>query len=293
MRTLLRCGTQEARPGCAVTVRWLGQITRTNPPGEVFAQLLFNALVSQADPRVVGLNLVAPEDNPVALADYTLHMRMLDYLHGVLPQTNIALHAGELTLGLVPPDALLFHVREAVELGHAKRIGHGVDVMYETDARGLLREMADRRVAVEINLTSNDQILGVRGAVHPFPLYRAAGVPSLLSTDDEGVERIDRTHELERAVREFGLDWPALVGLERNTLEYAFVAGASLWADPVAWRRVTVCDGGRLALAAAGLRDVPAIEREGTIAMGPRARPGRVRARAAIGRQVTRRRPSS
>jgi hypothetical protein len=41
---------------------------------------------------------------------------------------------------------------------------------------------------VEINLTSNDQILGVHGAMHPFPAYRAAGVPTVLSTDDEGVE---------------------------------------------------------------------------------------------------------
>lgn len=243
MRALLHCATPQAEPGCTVTVRWMAQVTRTNPPGEVFAQLLFSALLSQADPRMVGLNLVAPEDDPVALADYTLQMRMLDYLHGVMPETNVSLHAGELALGLVPPAEMRFHVRQAVQLGHAKRIGHGVDVMYETDPLGLLREMAEQHVAVEINLTSNDQILGVRGAQHPFPVYRAAGVPPLLSTDDEGIERIDRTHELQRAVSDYGLDWPTLVGLERNTLEYAFVAGASLWADPVAWRKVPACDG--------------------------------------------------
>jgi adenosine deaminase len=103
--------------------------------------------------------------------------------------------------------------------------------------------MAERRVAVEINLTSNDQILRVRGKAHPFPVYHAAGVPTVLSTDDEGVERIDRTHELQRAVTEFRLDWPTLVGLERNTLEYAFVAGDSLWSDPATWREVSVCTG--------------------------------------------------
>ena len=243
MRSLLHCDAAQAAPGCAVTVRWIGQVTRTNAPGEVFAQMLFIALLSQADPRVVGLNFVAPEDDPTALRDYTLHMHMLDYLHGVMPQTNVSLHAGELTLGLVSPGDLRFHVRQAVELGHAMRIGHGVDLMYEADPQGLLQEMAARRVAVEINLTSNDQILGVRGADHPFPIYRAAGVPTLLSTDDEGVERIDRTHELQRAVTEFGLDYPALVGLERNTLEYAFASGASLWADPLAWRKVPACDG--------------------------------------------------
>ena len=242
MRALLHCDTPRAAPGCAVTVRWMGQVTRTNPPGAVFAQMLFSAMMNEADPRVVGLNFVAPEDNPTAVADYALHMRMLDYLHGAMPQAKVSLHAGELTLGLVPPNALRFHVRQAVEVAHARRIGHGVDVMYEADAADLLHDMADTRVAVEINLTSNDQILGVHGAAHPFPVYRAAGVPTVLSTDDEGVERIDRTHELQRAVTEFGLDWPTLVGLERNTLEYAFVAGASLWADPVAWRRVPACE---------------------------------------------------
>jgi hypothetical protein len=243
MRSLMQCGTALAQPGCGVTVRWLQQVTRIYPPNKVFAQMLFGALLSQVDPRVVGLNFVAPEDDPKALADYTLHMRMMEYLHKVMPDSKVTLHAGELAIGLVPPQALRFHVREAVELAHARRIGHGVDVMYETDAQALLREMAERHVAVEINLTSNEQILGVHGAAHPFPSYRAAGVPTLLSTDDEGVERIDRTHELQRAVTDFGLDWRTLVGLERNTLEYAFVAGASLWADPIAWRMVPACDG--------------------------------------------------
>ena len=115
--------------------------------------------------------------------------------------------------------------------------------MYEDDPFGLLREMADRRVAVEINLTSNAQILGVRGAAHPFPVYRAAGVPTVLSTDDEGIERIDRTNEMQLAVTTYNLDWQALVDLERNTLEYAFVAGNSLWANPHTWQTVAPCAG--------------------------------------------------
>ena len=226
-----------------VTIRWLQQVSRVMPPHRVFAAALFGALLAKGDPRVVGLDFVAPEDDPNALADYAMQMRMLDYLHGQMPETNISLHAGELTLGLVRPEELSFHIRQAVELGHAKRIGHGVDVMYEDDPFGLLREMARKRVAVEINLTSNAQILGVQGTAHPFPVYRSAGVPVVLSTDDEGIERIDRTNELQRAVATYGLDWRALVGLERNTLEYAFVAGDSLWANPRTWQKVAACAG--------------------------------------------------
>ncbi len=241
LRELLACDTTNAHPGCGVTVRWLQQVSRTMSPARVFAASLFGALLQNADTRVVGLDLVAPEDDPKALANYTAQMRMLDYLHTKMPTTNISLHAGELTMGLVRPEDLLFHIRQAVELGHAKRIGHGVDIMYEDDPFSLLREMARKRIAVEINLTSNAQILGVSGADHPFPVYRSAGVPTVLSTDDEGIERIDRTHELQRAVTSYNLDWPTLVGLERNTLEYAFVAGPSLWADAKSWRMVPVC----------------------------------------------------
>jgi len=238
-----RCGTPEAQPGCGMTVRWLQQVTRTMPQPRVFAQTLFAGLLQAGDKRVVGLDYVAPEDAPSALADYTAHMRILGYLHQVMPGSNVSLHAGELTLGLVAPEDLTFHIRQAVEIAHAKRIGHGVDVMYEDDPFGLLQQMAKKRIAVEINLTSNEQILGIAGKAHPFPIYRAAGVPTVLSTDDEGIERTDRTNELQLAVTRYGLNWTALAGLERNTLEYAFVEGASLWADARTWRMVPACAG--------------------------------------------------
>ena len=77
---------------------------------------------------------------------------------------KITLHAGELTEGLVPPETLRFHMRESVRIGHASRIGHGAGVMYEDDPLGLLREMASKKVLVEVALSSNDLILGVRAA---------------------------------------------------------------------------------------------------------------------------------
>jgi adenosine deaminase len=90
-------------------------------------------------------------------------MAMLDYLHGVYPKVHISLHAGEIVMGLVPPEDLTFHIRASIEKGHAERIGHGVDVMNERGPLDLLKEMAARDVLVEISLTSNDMILGVTG----------------------------------------------------------------------------------------------------------------------------------
>ena len=82
--------------------------------------------------------------------------------------------------------------------------------MNERDAPALLQEMAKRKVLVEICLTSNDLILGVRGREHPLPVYLRHGVPVALATDDQGVSRSDMTHEYLRAVETYSLTYADL-----------------------------------------------------------------------------------
>ena len=275
----------QAAPACQVNIRYIFQVSRGNLPAYVFAQTVLGFEIAKASIAAnkggyVGINFVQAEDGFVSMRDYTLQMKMLDYLHRVEPpgpycrtgpcpslldylhkaqspgselhphpgqvdspqnmqesqvsplyqRVHIALHAGELAEGLVAPESLAFHIRQAVELGHAERIGHGVDVMHETDAEGLLKEMAKTHVMVEINLSSNEAILGVRGAEHPFPLYRAADVPVALSTDDEGVSRIDITYEYVRAALDYRLSYQDLKQLARTGMEHSFLPGESLWA---------------------------------------------------------------
>lgn len=236
-KQLEHCGTPQAAPACRVEVRYIWQVLRDLPPEQVFAQALLGfetaaASIDAHDPGFVGINFVRPEDDYVTMRDYTLQMKMVGYLHSVYPKVHITLHAGELAPGLVPPEGLRFHIRQAVELAHAERIGHGVDVMYEDDARGLLREMAERHIMVEINLSSNEGILGVKGDMHPFPIYRAAHVPVALSTDDEGVSRIEITHEYSRAAVDYHLTYRDQKQLARTGMEHSFLPGESLWARP-------------------------------------------------------------
>ena len=240
-RELLQCAGPRAHAACQVTVRYLYQVLRGLPREMVFAQILLGFELAQADPRFVGLNLVMAEDWYVPMHDFDLHMRMLDFLHAIYPKMHIALHAGELAVGLVPPEDLRFHIRESIEKGHAERIGHGVSVMNERNARGLLREMAKRDVLVEICLTSNAVILGVEGDEHPLPMYIRYGVPVALATDDEGVSRSDMTHEYVRAVETYKLSYGQLKRMVRASVERGFLPGASLWADGKAFRAVRAC----------------------------------------------------
>jgi adenosine deaminase len=232
------CGEPGATRACSVKIRFLYQVLRAFPPQQVFAQTLLGFEVASQDPRVVGINFVQPEDAYMSMSEYHRQMLMLNYLHSVYPKVHISLHAGELAPGLVPPEGLRFHIREAIDLGHAERIGHGVDVMYENEPQALLKEMASRHIMTEINLTSNDVILNVTGAWHPLSNYRAAGVPVALSTDDEGVSRIDLTHEYTRAALDFNLSYLDLKKMARTSIEHSFLPGASLWQQPDEFTRV-------------------------------------------------------
>jgi adenosine deaminase len=236
-KQLEHCGTAQAAPACQVEVRYIWTVLRDFTPEQVFAQILLGfetveASMDGKDDTWVGINLVRPEDDFVTMRDYTLQMKIVGYLHTLFPKVHISLHAGELAPGLVPPEGLRFHIRQAVELGDAERIGHGVDVMYEDRPRDLLTELAARHIMVEINLSSNEGILGVEGDAHPFPVYRSVHVPVALSTDDEGVSRIDLTHEYVRAAIDYGLTYRDLKQLARTGMEHSFLPGASLWSKP-------------------------------------------------------------
>ncbi len=245
---ILHCGTPRADPGCQIEQRFLYQILRGATKEEVFTEILTGFLLSGADPSLVapdphmlGLNLVMPEDWYVPMTDFPVHMRMLAYLHERYPKVHITLHAGELAQGLVPPEGLRFHIRDSVEIAHAERIGHGVDVMNETNPEELLHEMAARNIMVEICLTSNDVILGVSGPQHPLSQYIRAGVPVALATDDEGVARSDMTHEYLRGAEDQKLDYLQLKKMARTSLEHAFLPGASLWHDGKDFILVSEC----------------------------------------------------
>ncbi len=236
------CGQKEAAAACRVQVRYLCQVLRGLPKQVVFAQTLLCFETASADPRFVGINLVMPEDGYTAMNDYTLHMRMVAYLHALYPKTHLSLHAGEIAPRFVPYEGLCCHIRLAVEQAQAERIGHGVDIMYENEPHALMKEMAANHVMVEISLTSNDVILGVSGKDHPFPLYRMFGVPVALSSDDEGVSRIDLTHEFVRAVQTYDLHYADLKRMVRTSMEHSFLRGVSLWSAPDEFKQVvSVC----------------------------------------------------
>jgi len=238
----LKCETPQADEGCSVTVRYIMQVARGDALGAVFAQMVTGLeLASDPQSKVVAINLVQPEDWLMSMQNFSVQMEMLNFLRPRYSKAHITLHAGELAPGMVPPDGLSFHVRDSVTKGHAERIGHGVDIMHEDKPYDLLKELARRKVMIEICLTSNESILGIAKERHPLGTYIQYDVPVALATDDEGVSRSEISNEYLKAAEDHGLGYVQLKRMARTSLQHAFLSGTSLWADAGKFLPVSQC----------------------------------------------------
>ena len=248
-RQLLGCDRPNPDPGCNVNVRFIMSANRTKDRGYVFAQWVYGYELVQVSPLVVGIELVSPEEHTNSLKYYDDEMFALDVL-GRLNQADstqrkvhIALHAGELIPEVLPatPEGqkhLKFHIRHAVEIAQAERIGHGTAVLDEDEPLDLMQKMSEKDVMIEICLTSNATLLGKTGETHPVNTYIAHQVPTALATDDEGIFRGNITDEFVRAVTLQNLDYRELKKMVRASLEHSFLPGESLWKVPSQYDQV-------------------------------------------------------
>lgn len=209
------------------TMRYQTYVSRNSPPSVVFSNLMAAFKAAASDTLIVGVNIVGPENEVVAMRDEWLHVRMFLHMRNLYPNVRVAMHAGELRLGLVKPEDLTYHVNDAVFIARANRIGHGVDLAYERSPMELLSAMRGKNICLEANLTSNEFILGVSGSAHPIQLYRKAGVPVTLSTDDAGVSRNSLTSEYVLLATRYGLSYDEIKQIVLNSVECSFLSSGS------------------------------------------------------------------
>jgi len=177
---------------------------RSLPPGQN-AELLSLAL-AHAGRGVVGLDLAGPEHLPGApLAP--LFDRARD---AGLP---ITVHAGE----AAGPES----VAEALDVLHARRIGHGVALARDP---ALAARARDAGVTLECCLTSNLRTGAVDSlARHPFDALRRAGLRVTLATDDPSVCDTTLSREFALAAAQWGYAPRDLAALARAGADAAFV----------------------------------------------------------------------
>ncbi|MFV8369350.1 adenosine deaminase [Flavobacterium sp. LB2R40] len=211
------------------TMRYQNFVLRFMEPVDLFKNLVIAFISADESPLMAGVNIVSPEDGETAMKDYWLHMVMFKYCHSRYPNVKYTLHAGELTLGLVPPEDLTWHISAAVYTAEAQRIGHGVDMAYEKDSYDLLRYMAQKNIPIEINLVSNEFILKVKENRHPLTLYKEFGVPIVISTDDAGILRTNMTEQYVLLAKRYKeVSYTDIKQYVYNSIHYSFIKEASI-----------------------------------------------------------------
>ncbi|PSK95918.1 adenosine deaminase [Murinocardiopsis flavida] len=111
-------------------------------------------------------------------------------------------------------------IREAIGIGRAERLGHGIRVL---DDPGLVAEVRDRAIPLEVCPSSNVALgLADSFAAHPLPALRAAGLAVTLNTDVPSVTGTTLTGEFTRVREVFGATDAELAGLARAGIDASF-----------------------------------------------------------------------
>ncbi len=141
---------------------------------------------------------------------------------------GITVHAGEA--------AGWESIFEAIHTCRAVRIGHGTR-LFESPA--LLEFVRDRRICVEINITSNLQTHAVAtAAAHPVRQYFDAGIPVTLCTDSWLMSGVRLTDEYLLAQQALAFTLPELEAMTLTAFEHAFLP----WPERLALRNAALAD---------------------------------------------------
>jgi len=197
-------GVEEGRARTGLKVKLIGILSRTF--GVEACRVELEALLTQRE-HLVALDLAGDEKNfPAGL--FREHFR-----RGRDAGWAVTVHAGE--AGGAPS------VWAAVRDLGATRIGHGIRAI---DDPRLMDHLAEARIGLEVNLTSNAQKNTVPSlAAHPMKQFLGRGLRATLNTDDPVISGIDLRHELEVAAPAAGLT-PEEIALARShAVDIAFL----------------------------------------------------------------------
>ncbi|MBL4888705.1 MAG: adenosine deaminase [Candidatus Lindowbacteria bacterium] len=155
---------------------------------------------------VVGIDLAGDEHN------FPIESHAAAFSRAEEMELQVTIHAGEASGSE--------SVRSALDIGKAKRIGHGVRIKDDEELQGRIR---DEGICVECCLTSNLQTCTVADlSEHPFPRFREQGICATINTDDPGVSGISLSYEYDVASRAFDYDKEDLMSITLDAMDHAF-----------------------------------------------------------------------
>jgi adenosine deaminase len=198
-------GLQRGEREYGVTARIINCTLRHFDPQQ--STVIAEHSVRMRDHGVVGFDIAGPE------AGHPPEQHREAFDMAARGGLGITVHAGEA--------AGWESIFEAIHSCHAMRIGHGTRLFENPE---LLRYVRDRRICLEINITSNVQTRAVRDpAEHPVRQYLDAGVALTLCTDSWLMSGTTLTDEYLRAAQALGFSRTELETIALAGFEHAFL----------------------------------------------------------------------
>jgi aminodeoxyfutalosine deaminase len=113
-------------------------------------------------------------------------------------------------------------VWKAIDILGVDRVAHGIRAIHD---ERLLRSLADRKIPLDVAVTSNYRTRVVREVPHPIRTLIDEGVTVTLSTDDPSLFKTDPVREYWRARRLGNLTNEELTRIARNGVDASFADG--------------------------------------------------------------------
>jgi adenosine deaminase len=196
---------QQAQLETGVMARLLCAVVRHD--SFELAREVIDVAIAYRHQGIVGVDLTGDEILYPATPFAPLFKRAAE--HGL----GITIHAGEAGSAA--------NVREAVEVMHAQRIGHGIRSIEDSNVVRLLRQ---HDVTLEICPTSNLQTGVVDNfGLHPLRDLYVLGVNVTINTDDPSVSDTSLTDEYMVAMMGLGVSLRDLRMCTRNSIRAAFL----------------------------------------------------------------------
>jgi len=197
-------GIKAAERDTGVRAQMIGIMSRTYDTETCHREL--DALLAHRD-HLVAIDLAGDEQKFPA-------ERFVDHFRRAREAgLEVTVHAGEVD----GPGSVWAAIRQ---LG-ATRIGHGIHSLRDPE---LVEYLAEHRIGLELNITSNIQIGVVENyAEHPARQILEQGLLANLNTDDPAISGIDLRHEYEVAAPRAGLSPQMTRQAQANALEMAFL----------------------------------------------------------------------
>lgn len=194
-----------AQQAHSITVRLLLQIGRDETPS--VAEEILELALAYRDQGIVGLDLAGDEVN------YPAHRLAHIFRRARQEGLGVTIHAGEVGGAA--------NVRDAILLFHARRIGHGIHALENSE---VVRLLLERNIALEVCPTSNLQTGAIYSfSHHPLPDMLALGLRATLNTDDPSISDTTLTDEYLVAMTAMGLNVAQIRQVVFNALEAAFL----------------------------------------------------------------------